>query len=89
MTIRCIFQCWLCDKPFDISVDLFAGTQLGSPRFWCRHCTSPRVFSKRLRERIARNALCAEEGAGLFSALHKLLSIEQSIEEARAETLAA
>jgi hypothetical protein len=89
MTIRCILLCWLCNKPFDVPVDLFAGTQLGNPRFWCRHCTSPRFFSKRLRERIARNALCAEEGAGLFDALNKLLVLEQSIEEARAETLAA
>jgi hypothetical protein len=35
-------------------MSLLDGVNLGRPRYWCRHCTStPRIFAKLLRQRIA------------------------------------
>ena len=93
MTIRTILCCWLCRKPFDLRVELYPGAELGAARYWCRECTRPRFFSKRLRERMA--ALEAEsttllgEDAELWNALGKVLAFEEAFEENRAETLAA
>jgi hypothetical protein len=52
--IRTILQCWLCRKSFDLILNVFDGTSLGNPRYWCRHCTSqPQIFARLLRARMA------------------------------------
>jgi hypothetical protein len=89
--MRVILLCWLCNRPHDLAVELFPGSTLGSPRYWCRDCLRPRNFSKRLRERMAvlESARLLGGDAELFGALTRLLSIEQAIEEDRADALAA
>lgn len=81
MTIRTILCCWLCNRPTDLTVDLFPGSTLGSPRLWCRRCTSPRNFAKRLRERIAAleaQGPLLDANAELFNALSWLLANEEA-----------
>jgi hypothetical protein len=73
MTIRTILLCWLCGRATDLKVELFTGSSLGSPRYWCSRCTSsPRIFARRLRERLetleAQGTLLGAD-AELFNAL--------------------
>jgi hypothetical protein len=54
LLIDATLQCWLCREAFDLNLFVFDGARLGHPRYWCARCTStPRVFAKLLRERIA------------------------------------
>jgi len=82
MTIRTILLCWLCGRASDLKVELFTGASLGSPRWWCRDCTKPRIFARRLRERIAFLEAQSEPllgaNAELFKALSWLLAAEES-----------
>lgn len=86
MTIRTILLCWLCGRATDLQVDLFPGATLGSPRLWCRRCTSPRTFARRLRERIAE---IESHGTPLPGELSTLLATELATEAHREMALAA
>lgn len=87
MTIRTILLCWLCRKPFDLTVDLFPGATLGSPRLWCKACTRPRFFSKRLQERLAEDEthLTADDD----TMLREMIAVEIAVEGQREQALAA
>lgn len=86
MTIRTILLCWLCSKPYDLSVDLFDGAGIGQPRYWCRACTRPRSLSKRLRQRLADDEALGDDDR---NALQKLLAVEDEFEGRREMALAA
>lgn len=84
-----ILLCWMCRKPYRLTIDLFQGADMGSPRYWCRDCTRPRLFSKRLRERMVEEETQAALGVDAWNALTKMIATEHAIEEDRAEALAA
>src|SRR5258708_19712956 len=86
VTIRTILLCWLCRKPFDLSVELFDGAGIGQPRYWCRTCTRPRFFSKRLREPLADYTHLSTDDSSL---LREMIAVEIEFEGHRAAALAA
>ena len=92
MTIRTILLCFLCNRPYDVPVELFGGA-LGNPRYWCRDCLRPRNFSKRIRERMAALESQSEPllgaNAELWNALSRQLAFEEAFEDRMAETFAA
>jgi hypothetical protein len=93
MTIRTILLCWLCGRATDLQVELYPGAALGSPRYWCSRCTSPRTFAKRLRERLAslesENTTMPEADVHLWNDLSMLLAYEVAFEGHREAALAA
>ena len=68
-------------------MNLFGGAELGSPKFYCRDCTRPRVFRQRLQQRLSADEARLAGGDG--DMLRKLILAEQAFEEDRAEKLAA
>ena len=87
MTIRVLFLCYLCSRPYDVPVNLFGGAELGSPKFYCRDCTRPRIFRQRLQQRLADDEARFAGGDG--DILRQLIATELAVEEDRAERLAA
>jgi len=52
MVIDANLECWLCHQSYRLRLELHAGTEIGSPHFWCRHCCAPRTLSRMLKKLI-------------------------------------
>jgi hypothetical protein len=52
MTIHTFLQCFLCQRFLPLALNLVTDADIGTPRFWCRSCTSPRRLGRMLKKRI-------------------------------------
>ena len=55
MVISTNLKCWLCSRSYRLRLELYAGTELGTPHFWCRECCDPHRL-KRLLKKVLSDA---------------------------------
>ena len=80
MTINTFLQCFLCQRFLPLALTLVTDAEIGTPRFWCRSCTSPNRLGRMLKQRLVEMTAQTELPLGEDIALaRKALEIHSAI----------